>query len=355
MRRLFAFCLTLLGLALAARADPPPKVFSHPSRIRYDGQCLSIDDQDVLIFSGSFDPSRFPRPLWRERFRQIREAGCNAVEIKVPKNMADLADWLRLSRDEFGLYSIVCPAADAAAALAPAIAAGQITRQPAGRPGVILVQIEGADLPSLYRQLIAGGIDVPLFTCGMKECRDSADPLLSQVFDSVSAGSRIDLDAVEIADLESAQVDAPAMISGLFGPSAALAALENGATILNCDVPAASIGRMLGERGAALARSHPVRCQAETGNPEVTVTARRTREGATYLFFRNHSPAGSRHGAAAVWLQGKGEVGVDYVLEPSEFKMLYLAPGVRWPFESGRNVRPEEPKENRQTGVAWLP
>ncbi len=112
---------------------------------------------------------------------------------------------------------------------------------------------------------------------------------------------------------------------------------------------------MLRERGAALARSHPVRCQAETGNPEVTVTARRTREGATYLFFRNHSRAKSRHGAAAVWLQGKGEVGVDYVLEPLGFKMLYLAAGVRWPFESGQNVRAQGAGANPQTGVALLP
>ncbi len=194
--RIFIFCLTLLGFALVARADPPPKVFSHPSRIRYDGQCLSIDDQDVFIFSGSFDLSRFPRPLWRDGFRQIKDAGCNAVELRAPQGMTDLADWLRMSRDEFGLYAIVCPAADAATALVPAIAAGQITRQPAGRPGVILVQLDGGDLPSLYRQLTASGIDVPFFTRGVIECRDSADPLLGQVFDSLSAGSRSELDAI---------------------------------------------------------------------------------------------------------------------------------------------------------------
>ena len=55
--------LFFLGLS-AARADPAVKVFPHPDRIRYDGQCLTIDGRDTFIFSGSFHYFRCPKALW---------------------------------------------------------------------------------------------------------------------------------------------------------------------------------------------------------------------------------------------------------------------------------------------------
>ena len=368
------FSLLLVGSVLAARADPLPKNFSHPSRIRYDGQCLSIDDRDAFIFSAFFSYFRTPEPLWRDRFRRLKEAGCNAVETDVPDDFspahaAGLRDWLRLAEGEFGLYAIVELGGHGMGAVCPVIAPEQITRKPPGHPGVILVGIQGAgaaDLRSLYRAAITGGIEVPIFACGAKECRQSEDPLLSQVFDSVNAHPRFDLDATarDLAALEAAQVDAPAMISELQGGPDAILAVQDGATILNCAAPPegskgdgdnfsamAAVGRMLRDRGAAFARSYPVKCQAETGDPDVTVAARRTREGATYLFFRNRSDAASKHGTAAIWLQGRGEAGVDYALKPFGFKILYMAPGARWPFESGRDVPSQEPG----IGVEWLP
>ncbi|HVW19982.1 MAG TPA: beta-galactosidase [Opitutaceae bacterium] len=123
MRRLLPL---LLLASLVVRADPAPRNFSHPDRIRYDGRCLTIDGQDTLIFSGTFHYFRCPKPLWRERFRKIKEAGCNAVETYVPWNwhernmpaslddfsqvdLTDLKEWIHMAQDEFGLYTIIRP------------------------------------------------------------------------------------------------------------------------------------------------------------------------------------------------------------------------------------------------------
>ncbi|HTS17685.1 MAG TPA: beta-galactosidase [Verrucomicrobiae bacterium] len=192
---------SLLAIVLfASSAYGEPVRFPHPDRIRYDGQCLTIDGKDTLIFSGSFHYMRCPRPLWRDRFQKIKEAGFNAVETYVPWNwyerdeptgpadlsqfdFRDLKAWLRMAQDEFGLYTIVRPGPYICAewdgggfprwlltlkpaqpkrptwlrsddpvylrwskhwydAVCPVIAPEQITRKPKGRPGVILFQIE---------------------------------------------------------------------------------------------------------------------------------------------------------------------------------------------------------------------
>jgi Glycosyl hydrolases family 35 len=113
MRRLLPFILLCAG-TLLARADAPAKVFPNPNRIRYDGQCVTIDGHDLVILSGTFHYFRCPKPLWRDRFRKIKEAGCNTVETYVPWNwherglpaslddysqvdLADLKDWLSLA------------------------------------------------------------------------------------------------------------------------------------------------------------------------------------------------------------------------------------------------------------------
>lgn len=174
------------------------RTFSNPERIRYDDRCFTIDGRDVFLFSGAFHYFRCPKPLWRDRFEKIKEAGFNCVETYVPWNWherempantddfstADLAefnDWLKMAED-FGFYTIVRPGpyicaewdtggfpqwlltkkpadrngawlrGDEATFLAwsqhwyhevcPIIASHQITRKPHGQPGVILVQIE---------------------------------------------------------------------------------------------------------------------------------------------------------------------------------------------------------------------
>jgi len=113
------------ALALAATIAARP-IFSHPDRIRYDGQCFTIEGKDLYLFSGAFHYFRCPKGEWRERFEKIKEAGFNAVETYVawnwserekPKglgdtshmNLKDLDDWLTMAEDEFGLYTIVRP------------------------------------------------------------------------------------------------------------------------------------------------------------------------------------------------------------------------------------------------------
>ena len=53
----------------------PQKEFFHPERIRYDGSCMTIDGQDVFIYSAAFHYFRCPEELWRDRFQKIKEAG----------------------------------------------------------------------------------------------------------------------------------------------------------------------------------------------------------------------------------------------------------------------------------------
>ena len=79
----------LAGSSLALADGLPAKHFAHPDRIRYDGQCLTIDGQDTFIFSGEFHYFRTPKALWRERFRKIKDAHFNAVQTVVPWNISE--------------------------------------------------------------------------------------------------------------------------------------------------------------------------------------------------------------------------------------------------------------------------
>ena len=198
-----AIILGALVMAMAmttACADDQPVKFSHPDRVRYDGQCFTIEGKDTFIFSGAFHYFRCPKPLWRERFRKIKEAGFNAVETYVAWNwherempaglddfskivLKDIDDWLTMAEEDFGLYTIVRPGPYICAewdvggfprwlsekvpadpkhtpwfrtddpdfiawskhwydAVCPVIAKHQITRKPVGKPGVILFQLE---------------------------------------------------------------------------------------------------------------------------------------------------------------------------------------------------------------------
>lgn len=178
----------------------PPREFSHPDRIRYDSQCLTIDGKDVFIYSGAFHYFRCAKELWPDRFQKIKDAGFNCVETYVPwnyceqqmpsdtndftkVNLKDLDDWLTMA-ESYGFYIIVRPGPYICAewagggypqwllarkpeqplrkegwlrsddpvylawckhwydAVCPVIAKHQITRQRPGAPGVILVQVE---------------------------------------------------------------------------------------------------------------------------------------------------------------------------------------------------------------------
>jgi hypothetical protein len=239
-------------------------------------------------------------------------------------------------------------------------------------------------LRALYQTAVAHGIEVPIFTCWTKQARGSSDPLLSQVFDAFNCYPRYKIDATaqRIHDVQAAQPDAPAMISELGGGwfsavggklsedqpgltaeelnANTLLAIQEGGTILNYYVlfggtnfglwpgrgntttydyfapirewggvgdkylAVKAIGLMLQQHGEALARSRMITCQAETGNADVTVAARRARNGDLYVFFRNHQVQESRRGTAAVWVQGSGQLRVDYALGPFGLKIFYL-------------------------------
>jgi hypothetical protein len=185
---------------MVAVAAEPARPFSHPDRIHYDSHCLTIDGNDTFIYSGAFHYFRCPKPLWRDRFQKIRDAGFNAVETYVAWNwheqqmpaglddfskvdLTDLEDFLKMA-EEFGLYVIIRPGPYICAewdtggfpqwlvakkpqredrsglwlrsddplflawckhwfdAVCPVIARHQITGKPAGQPGVILFQLE---------------------------------------------------------------------------------------------------------------------------------------------------------------------------------------------------------------------
>lgn len=117
----------LYGHVFAIQADDKPiPQFTHPERIRYDGSCMTIDGKDMFIYSAAFHYFRCPEPLWRNRFRKIKEAGFNTVETYVPWNwhertmplspdepgnfdFSDLQRWLKMAQEEFGFYTIVRP------------------------------------------------------------------------------------------------------------------------------------------------------------------------------------------------------------------------------------------------------
>jgi hypothetical protein len=98
--------------------------------------------------------------------------------------------WLRSAHDAHIAWSVHWYVA-----VCKLFAREQITRKPKGGRGIILVQIENEYdhhkcpdksklLEALFQSVTNAGVEVPVFTCLTRECRDSSDPLLSQVFDS---------------------------------------------------------------------------------------------------------------------------------------------------------------------------
>ncbi len=282
----------LLEHARAAAAPPPHTTggpdFLFPERIRYDGQCLTIDGQDTFIYSGSFHYFRCPKPLWRRRFEKIKAAGFNCVQTYIawnvhenvmPKSlddyshvdMTDFEDYLTMAR-EFGLYVLARPGPYICAewdtggfpqwlitkrpkdysglwlrsdeptfmawsrhwynAVCPVIARHQITRQPKGKTGVIMFQVENEyDFPSFprhvkrqyVRSLVQGalenGIEVPFYINWGSCIYGAKDHLLRQVFDTCDFYPRYNVPSVagSIDGNGHAQPHAPRMTAELQG------------------------------------------------------------------------------------------------------------------------------------------
>jgi Glycosyl hydrolases family 35 len=115
--------LALLAI-LPALASAQPK-FTHPDRIRYDGQCFTIEGKDTFLYSGAFHYFRCPKDLWPARLQQIKDAGFNAIETYVPWNWHErempsgINDFSKVDLREFdeflslaekmGFYTIVRP------------------------------------------------------------------------------------------------------------------------------------------------------------------------------------------------------------------------------------------------------
>ena len=464
MKRTLIFVVVLLAASAGCRqafgASSETNRFPHPDRIRYDGQCLTIDGKDTFIYSGSFHYTRCPQPLWRDRFRKIKEAGFNAVETYVPWNwyerdrpgglddlsrfdFSDLKAWLKMAHEEFGLYTIIRPGPYICAewdgggfprwlltlkpasprravwlrsddpvylawskhwydAVCPVIAAEQVTHRPPGKAGVILFQIENEydlyggvpeearvnHLRALYEYAVAKGIDVPIFTCWTKQCRNSNYEELRNVFDGSNMYPRWNMKAVEerLHTLHAAQPNAPVIVPELQGGWFAqvghqlsedqagmdaaqinhltLLNLQDGTTIMNFYMlfggsnfgdwasrdqlstydyfapirepggvgdkylAVKAIGLMLQQYGASLARSRAIPCEAGTTNTDVAIAIRRGAQGDTFVFCRNESRTKTCHGSAAVKPADDEALKFEYDLSPGGFKILHLPAGV---------------------------
>jgi hypothetical protein len=277
------------GLAsIAIAQNTPPDL----SRIKYDRQCFTIDGKDTFLYSGSFHYFRCPKPLWADRFQKMKDAGLNCVETYVAWNwhepqppagpndfskvdMTDLTDWLDMAINRFGFYVILRPGPYICAewdgggypqwlltkrptsaklpwyragdpiylawckhwytAAAKATVPFQITHMPAGKPGVILWQIENEydysgdgitptvklhQLQALAHDSRDLGIDIPLITCVTENPLFRQDPyLLQNVIECHNTYPRFDA-ANEIRGLNSLgayQPEKPRMVTELQG------------------------------------------------------------------------------------------------------------------------------------------
>ena len=290
-RVLLLLLAVLGGLASIAAADNSTNPPTSSSRIQYDKQCMIIDGHDTFLYSGSFHYFRCPKPLWADRFQKMKDAGMNCVETYVAWNwheqqppsspddfskmdMTDFTDWLDMAINRFGFYVILRPGPyicaewdgggypqwlvtkkPAAAgehwlrgddatylawckhwytAVAKATIPLQITHMPAGKPGVILWQIENEynyaggfsatvklhQIQSLAHVSRDLGIDIPLITCMTDSDLFRADPfLLQNVVECRNTYPKFD-PANELRDLtylNTYQAEKPKMVTELQG------------------------------------------------------------------------------------------------------------------------------------------
>lgn len=234
----------------------------------------------------------------------------------------------------------------------------------------------------------AAGIEVPFITCWTHQVRGSTDPFFRQVFDCCNFYPRWGVDGTQkdMDKLRREQPDAPmgttelqggwfAQVGGVLSEqqegitgaqinNLTLFTIQNGETMLNYymlyggtnpddwtarDLPTTydynapirewggvgerydrvwSLGHMLREHGARLARAELIPTTA-TGLPkDVTVVERRSPDGSRYLFVRTSQHNEPRSGTVQIRESGGPILSFDIQLEPFGSKVLYLAPGV---------------------------
>lgn len=78
---IFLLFLPLFNLPVVRAVETPTeasgknieKQFAHPERIRYDGSCMTIEGEDVFIYSAAFHYFRYPEALWHGRCLHFKE------------------------------------------------------------------------------------------------------------------------------------------------------------------------------------------------------------------------------------------------------------------------------------------
>ncbi len=244
-RRFLQFLLAspLTGLVDSTGGDflyalPLPQVreFDNPHLIRYDANCLTINDRDTFVFSAAFHYPRCQKGLWRDRLEKLKRAGFNTIETYVFWNyhereegkpdLSEFEEFVKLIK-EMGFFLIARPGPyisaewhrggipDWVAAkrfplrsnhpenlkwshhwysqVLPVIQRHQITMD----GPIIMVQLENEydywPLPDTDKReylralanLCAGmAITVPLFTCWTRQARENSDPDMARIFDT---------------------------------------------------------------------------------------------------------------------------------------------------------------------------
>ncbi len=246
------FLKTAAGVPLIATFDPrghgeieaaglalPIEVvkFENPHLIRYDANCFTVKDQDVLVMSGAFHYPRCPKALWRDRLQKFKLAGFNTIESYVfwnyhePEegkvNLAEFEEFVKLV-NEMGLMMIVRPGPYVCAewerggfpswiaakrfplrsndpasiqtsqhwfsAVLPIIQKNQVV---VGGP-IIMVQVENEYdywkgvpddakreyIGALAKMVWNAGITVPVITCWTKQARENTDPDMARILDT---------------------------------------------------------------------------------------------------------------------------------------------------------------------------
>jgi hypothetical protein len=383
-------------------------------------------------------------------------------------DLTDLKDWLKMAHDEFGLYTIIRPGPYICAewdgggfpnwllnfkpaapkrpdiwmrsddpvflawskhwydAVCPIIAAEQITHKPKGAHGVILFQIENEydsvkdttedredHLRSLYRDAVADGIDVPIFTCWTKETRSNKDPFLSQVFDGANqypfwnvkniegvreavlkakreqptapgmvpelqggwfsqiGGGQNDLSAAQINDVTlmawagGATITSYYMLYGGFNPDGWGA--RGLATSYDYNAPihenggvgdryyaVKALGTMLKKYGTELARADRIPSSVVCSNSEISFYVRQNPDGHTFVFCFNSNREADASGTADIKPESGQPISLSYDLKPFEMKVLCLPENEWQPPAAAAFIAPPAAPQSVQITTALM-
>ncbi len=241
--------LTVAAMGAAGFGADMGPVFSKPERLRYDGKSFIIDGKPFFNYSGEIHYFRVPRELWKTRLESMKAAGFTTVDTYLAwnvhepeeptgvddfsklKGMEDIGDFIQTAQD-VGLYVMVRPGPYICAewdrgalpgwlmkykpegdkspeylrgnnatilgwekhwltAAAQVVKPHLVTNLPAGKPGVILWQLENeynyVKLPAEMRADVLralahdsedAGIDVPFLTCYTEDPLFREDPYL---------------------------------------------------------------------------------------------------------------------------------------------------------------------------------